>query len=560
MEEVQSDWRAVAQSQQLELVHVRSLAAASRLETITLATRALWLHRAFGAWGAVALARDADAAKHEALASLTIEREARRIHERDHKTARARLETRIALLQNERDAHSAECDQLKSELHRLGRQLEEVTVEKSKLEARASERDRSLHREAAALRSAILSVESSPLPESPSGAMGSPAVASTPGIGGALDPEATLERAALRRKAADLEADNALLTQNFVLLKARMSELTSLHQRETADTKRAHGEAHEDLSRRLGGEVAAMRAIFASEMTLVESDEVLHRRAHAAVEELRLEVLRLKGAHILRVASSLRAGRGGGGVGGTFGHWRTAAVCQRLEHARASELSLQREIERGERMVAAAEERAASDAALAAASEASAELRQDELLEANRAMGAMQEKVVEAERSAAQAKADCAAAILERRELAKEKDQLWQALQEARLTVERESQQRQSSRLLLDAQELRTRLEQSEREREQLSYSQAQMRARLQAEFSAQSRLQMQSQQAQQSNMLAQHLIAAKVEAARSQPFETPRTVTPRGWATSTSPGGATMTRGTEPEDLSRYQVSFSLY
>lgn len=70
----------------------------------------------------------------------------------------------------------------------------------------------------------------------------------------------------------------------------------------------------------------------------------------------------------------------------------------------------------------------------------------------------------------------------------------------------------------------------------------------------------MQSQQAQQSNMLAQHLIAAKVEAARSQPFETPRTVTPRGWATSISPGGATMTRGTEPEDLSRYQVSFSLY
>ena len=39
--------------------------------------------------------------------------------------------------------------------------------------------------------------------------------------------EAALERAALRRKVQDLGADNALLTQNFMLLKARLTDVTS---------------------------------------------------------------------------------------------------------------------------------------------------------------------------------------------------------------------------------------------------------------------------------------------------------------------------------------------
>ena len=551
-ERVVNDWRAIATTQQNEIGHMRTVASSIRLEAILLSLRSNIMLRAMSTWVATVFAMSIGDDEREAVAALSVEREARRISEREYWVARSKMETRIVDLESERDQLLEDNEQLQDSFRRLQRRLEQVTGEKIKLEARAVDYDRELQLQASAIRSAILSSDATVRGDCsssmPSG--GSPAAMGTHTTnsdqnGDVLDADATFERATLRRKAADLEADNALLTQNFILLKARMSERTTVHEREI-----------EEMKRKFAAEVRAVKSVLSNELGHTEAIQYSNDHALKSAESLMPQVQQLKGLILLHVAE--RARPWGGNVADAFYIWRFAMAVDQLHFHRASAELLRQELQVNERRVTSAEERAAGQEALAIASNANADARLEEMLQITREMGALREKLVETEKIAETARAERVAAEEDRRVISREKDDLWRALQESRLTAEREIQQRQSSRLILDAQELRNRLETSEKEREQLLYSQAQMRSRLISQEEAHSRLHLQRQQAQQASLLAQQLVASRLEASRVH-LETPRTsaTPPRSNFSLSSP--FLQHASISPESLSRYQVSFSL-
>ena len=82
--------------------------------------------------------------------------------------------------------------------------------------------------------------------------------------------------AALRRKLRDVGQDNALLSQNFVLLKARLTEVTA--QKAKAEGEHQDGVAHVEatLQRRFGARMRAHHKLLASE--LAEVDTMMTRR------------------------------------------------------------------------------------------------------------------------------------------------------------------------------------------------------------------------------------------------------------------------------------------
>ena len=148
---------------------------------------------------------------------------------------------------------------LTQQFHVLKRRFDSVVADKGKLQAEAARRDRELLREASALRSALLaagaaggragaaavaaaprylaaSALAAPSPSSPSlspppalrsggggSATGSGADPFRRRGGGASSGELQLaeaEASSLRRRLSDMSADNALLTQNFMMVKA----------------------------------------------------------------------------------------------------------------------------------------------------------------------------------------------------------------------------------------------------------------------------------------------------------------------------------------------------
>ena len=179
--------------------------------------------------------------------------------------------------------------QLTQQFHVLKRRFDAVVADKGRLQAEAAKRDRELQREAAALRSALLAAgaaggrggaaaaaaaphylaatsavaASSPSLSPPSALRGGGGGGGTP-AGGADGAgrrgggaEAEAEASSLRRRVSDLSADNALLTQNFMMVKARLSDVCAQKEAALSEMQLSCTQLEATLHARLA---AAMRA------------------------------------------------------------------------------------------------------------------------------------------------------------------------------------------------------------------------------------------------------------------------------------------------------------
>lgn len=179
----------------------------------------------------------------------------------------------------------------------LKRRFDAVVADKGRLQAEAAKRDRELQREAAALRSALLAAGAaggrggaaaaaaaphylaattavaapSPSLSPPSGLRGGGGGGGSTPAGGADGAgrrgggaEAEAEASSLRRRVSDLSADNALLTQNFMMVKARLSDVCAQKEAALSEIQLSCTQLEATLHARLA---AAMRAQQATLLT-----------------------------------------------------------------------------------------------------------------------------------------------------------------------------------------------------------------------------------------------------------------------------------------------------
>ena len=215
----------------------------------------------------------------------------------------------------ERTQLAADHEALSVQFHQLKRRFDSLSAERGRLVAEAEAREREVAHEASALRSALLSGRD--------GAHAAAAsAASAAGGGGGVGLPVEAELAALRRKLRDVGQDNALLSQNFVLLKARLTEVTA--QKAKAEGEHQDGVAHVEatLQRRFGARMRAHHKLLASE--LAEVDTMMTRRTRRQ-RAFALSAA-LGGAH----RADLRA---------FVGRWKTMTYA---EGGRAQEAALER--------------------------------------------------------------------------------------------------------------------------------------------------------------------------------------------------------------------------
>ena len=202
------------------------------------------------------------------------------------------------------------------QFHQLKRRFDSLSAERGRLVAEAEAREREVAHEASALRSALLSGRDG------AHAAAASAASAAGGGGGGVGLPVEAELAALRRKLRDVGQDNALLSQNFVLLKARLTEVTA--QKAKAEGEHQDGVAHVEatLQRRFGARMRAHHKLLASE--LAEVDTMMTRRTRRQ-RAFALSAA-LGGAH----RADLRA---------FVGRWKTMAFA---EGGRAQEAALER--------------------------------------------------------------------------------------------------------------------------------------------------------------------------------------------------------------------------
>ena len=191
--------------------------------------------------------------------------------------------------------------QLTQQFHVLKRRFDAVVADKGRLQAEAAKRDRELQREAAALRSALLAagaaggrggaaaaaaatphylaattalVAPSPSLSPPSALRGGGGGSST--LGGGADgtrrrgggAEVEADASSLRRRVSDLSADNALLTQNFMMVKARLSDVCAQKEAALSEMQLSCTQLEATLHTRLAAAMRAQQATPRSELPL----------------------------------------------------------------------------------------------------------------------------------------------------------------------------------------------------------------------------------------------------------------------------------------------------
>ncbi|KAL1507167.1 hypothetical protein AB1Y20_008018 [Prymnesium parvum] len=187
--------------------------------------------------------------------------------------------------------------ELTHQFHLLKRRLDAALADKGRLQASAAARDRELQQEASALRSALLAAGASH--QERVGGAGiqatNPAVSSLStsmaGKDGRLDlptvhddernrkvssppssvrrghnlpPEAMAEVLTLRRKLQAVHADNALLTQNFMMVKTRLSDVSAQREADHNSMQAVHARLEASMDLQLGQLARAHRSILRS--------------------------------------------------------------------------------------------------------------------------------------------------------------------------------------------------------------------------------------------------------------------------------------------------------
>ena len=192
--------------------------------------------------------------------------------------------------------------QLTQQFHVLKRRFDAVVADKGRLQAEAAKRDRELQREAAALRSALLAagaaggrggaaaaaaaaaphylaattalVAPSPSLSPPSALRGGGGDGGST-LGGGSDgarrrgggAEAEADASSLRRRVSDLSADNALLTQNFMMVKARLSDVCAQKEAALSEMQLSCTQLEATLHTRLAAAMRAQQATPRPELT-----------------------------------------------------------------------------------------------------------------------------------------------------------------------------------------------------------------------------------------------------------------------------------------------------